>query len=613
MWYYLPEQAQPDTPVLFVMHGVKRDANRYRDEWQPHAQKHGFIIVAPEFSEAAFPGSAGYNYGGTLDDKGRPQPREEWSFGLLEPIFDAVKAAAGNRSARYSIYGHSAGAQFVHRYLCFVPEARVEKAIAANAGWWTLPDLSVEFPYGLHGSVLDEAGLKTMLQRPLVVLLGTADTDPNHPYLRRSTEAMAQGAHRFARGQFFFAAGQKQAEQLGVPFGWKLATAPDVGHVDKDMAPFAVAQLFGPAPLVGRDTAHVRVLFGGDTSHGESYQDGFVKNGETSILVEKGYDHGLVQLGRLLESADLRIINLETPLTTQKESPLKGKDYIHYSDPVKSPAAFNRFGPVVWSLANNHTLDQAVVGLNDTTAALAAAGHQGFGAGMNIDEAARPFVQPCRVGDHSFTLAVFGAFEYRKDYDENFQFYARTDRPGTAPIDVATTRKAIIELKRRIPDAYVVYFVHWGDNYRWKSAEQTEQAHALREAGVDLIIGHGSHAMQEVERDGRGWIFYSLGNFLFNSRGRFALNKTPPYGLPLVVDFSVQNGLLQTGLRVYPIVSDNMVTGYQPRFVSGQELAEIDALLAEKSGWHGAVRDAVRRGADDIGSYLEFGPVPGLK
>jgi poly-gamma-glutamate capsule biosynthesis protein CapA/YwtB (metallophosphatase superfamily) len=37
---------------------------------------------------------------------------------------------------------------------------------------------------------------------------------------------------------------------------------------------------------------------------------------------------------------------------------------------------------------------------------------------------------------------------------------------------------------------------------------------------VDLVVGAGAHMMQEVEHDGRGWVFHSLGNFLFNARGR---------------------------------------------------------------------------------------------
>ncbi|WP_395751226.1 CapA family protein [Prosthecobacter sp.] len=616
VWYYLPADAKPDTQVLFVMHGVKRDAERYRDEWLPHATERGFILVTPEFSEKDFPGSGGYNTGNMVDSKDRPLPREQWSFSFLEPIFDAVKKAAHNHNERYSIYGHSAGAQFVHRYLFFMPEARVAHAVAANAGWWTLPDLKVDFPYGLRGSILNEDSLKAILQRPLIVLLGTADTDPNHSNLRKTAEAEAQGPYRLARGQFFYASGQREAKALGVPLAWKLATAPGVGHVDKDMAPYAVEELFGRSTTsravtntIKDSTAHVRVLFGGDTNHGESYQDEYGKTSEGNILKKQGYEHGLGQLGKLLSAVDYRILNLETPLTTKHESPLAGKDYLHYSDPVKSPAAFQKYGPIAYSLANNHTMDQGADGLADTSAALKAAGAQSFGAGGTITEAARPLIQSFKLGEHAFTLAIFGAFEYRKNYDEDFHFYAGADLPGTAPVDVDIVRKAIVEVRKRTPAAFVVYFVHWGDNYAWKSEEQTKTAHALRAAGVDLIAGHGAHTMQEIEHDTRGWIFYSLGNFLFNARGRYTAHKAPPYSLPLVVDFHMQNGRLQAGLRVYPIVSDNQVTGYQPQFVSKQVLGEIYSLLADKSGWDPATRAEVKQGGDEIGSYLEFPPV----
>jgi hypothetical protein len=71
-----------------------------------------------------------------------------------------------------------------------------------------------------------------------------------------------------------------------------------------------------------------------------------------------------------------------------------------------------------------------------------------------------------------------------------------------------------------------------------------------------------------------------------------------------VVDLSRRKGQFQTGLRVYPIVSDNQTTGWQPRFANERELAEIDALLAEKRGWKVPARTAVKRGADESGRYL---------
>ena len=308
VWYYLPEAAVADAPILIAMHGVNRDADRYRDEWLPHARRYGFILVAPEFSNAPFPGSDGYTLGGG------------GAFGFIEPVFDAIKAATGNRSERYHLFGHSAGAQFVHRFLYFVPESRAENAVAANAGWWTLPDLKVDFPYGLRGSDVDEAALKKALRRPLTILLGMADTHTEDPNLRRTPEALAQGPHRFARGQNFFATAQREAAALKVPIGWQLATAPGVAHSNKGMAAFAVTHLFGPPVISGRDPARVRVLFGGDTSGGESYQEEYAKTGGVNIITEKGYEHGVGQLKRLLGAVDFRVINRKRPSVSNPSS-----------------------------------------------------------------------------------------------------------------------------------------------------------------------------------------------------------------------------------------------------------------------------------------------------
>jgi poly(3-hydroxybutyrate) depolymerase len=247
VWYYLPQNARADTPVLIVMHGVHRSARRHRDDWTPLAQKYGFLLVVPEFSEAAFPGSAGYAQGGMVDAQGHPVPRAQWTFNFIEPIFDTVKAATGNQSERYFLYGHSAGSQFVHRFLYFEPEARVAGAVSANAGWWTMPDPGIAFPYGLRGSGVDDAALKTMLQRPLIVLLGTADTDPADENLRKTPQAEAQGPNRLVRGHTFFDSGKHRAEALHVPFGWQLATAPGIAHTDAGMAAFAAERLFGRA------------------------------------------------------------------------------------------------------------------------------------------------------------------------------------------------------------------------------------------------------------------------------------------------------------------------------------------------------------------------------
>ena len=60
--------------------------------------------------------------------------------------------------------------------------------------------------------------------------------------------------------------------------------------------------------------------------------------------------------------------------------------------------------------------------------------------------------------------------------------------------------------------------VHWGDEYDdGPSLPQVRAAHALVDAGADLVIGHHPHVLQGVQRHGRGLIAYSLGNFLFEN------------------------------------------------------------------------------------------------
>jgi poly(3-hydroxybutyrate) depolymerase len=244
VWHYRPAAATADAPVLFVLHGVGRNAEDYLNDWVEQADQHHCLLVVPEFSKAEFPGEEAYNSGNLFDAAGQLRPRAQWSYSMIEPIFDQVRAQLGSRRTDYMIYGHSAGAQFVQRFLYFVPQARVTRAVAANAGWYMLPELATPFPYGLKGAPVDEAALRTALARPLVVLLGEADTDAQHQSLRHTPESDAQGLYRFARGQYFYAHAQAVAQSLPAPCHWTLATVPGVAHVNRDMAPFAARQLF---------------------------------------------------------------------------------------------------------------------------------------------------------------------------------------------------------------------------------------------------------------------------------------------------------------------------------------------------------------------------------
>lgn len=236
-----PDAWRRDGRVVFVMHGLNRDADRYRDGWMGLADRHGFLLVCPEFSREKFPGDEWYNFGGLRQAR---EPRLT-AFAVPDRVFADIRARFGATAPRYSLYGHSAGAQFVHRFLLLAPSATVDQAIAANAGWYTLPLFDQDFPFGLRGTAVTEAAVAEFLRRPLVLQLGEADTDPAHRSLRRDAGSDLQGTHRFARGLNYMAVGWREAAARGAPLAWRLVTVPGVGHENGRMAETAAKLLPG--------------------------------------------------------------------------------------------------------------------------------------------------------------------------------------------------------------------------------------------------------------------------------------------------------------------------------------------------------------------------------
>lgn len=254
VFYIKPKRVTPNTPVWFVMHGVNRNAQDYRDNWIELNRRYRAMILVPEFSSEDYPGSRAYNLGNMFDEQGQPVDRSLWSYTVIDRLFDHVVQREGLRSQGYGIFGHSAGAQFVHRLVLFVPDAKVRLAISANAGWYTMPDPDVSYPYGLADAQSTEAGLQAALGSPLVVLLGKEDNDPNHKHLRKTPEAESQGPHRLARGRSFFSQASARAQALDVPLAWRCIEVPRVGHSNTRMAPVA-AKLMARAPKArSRDT-----------------------------------------------------------------------------------------------------------------------------------------------------------------------------------------------------------------------------------------------------------------------------------------------------------------------------------------------------------------------
>lgn len=243
VFYFKPSKASAATPVWFVMHGTNRNADDYRDNWVELGTQHQALIVVPQFPKEEFPT---YHLGEVMDKKGTLRPRDKTLFALMEQLFSDVVSREHLACERYCIFGHSAGGQFVHRMVLFSPENRIALAVAANAGWYTLPDRSRAMPYGLEKAACDDQSLTRSFAMPLCVLLGDADTDPMHPLLNHSPGAEEQGPHRLARGRNFYDTAQREAGRLNAPFRWTLTTVPGVAHSNGQMAP-AAAKLMAQA------------------------------------------------------------------------------------------------------------------------------------------------------------------------------------------------------------------------------------------------------------------------------------------------------------------------------------------------------------------------------
>lgn len=241
VYAYFPRDVSAP-PVWVVMHGLKRNASDYYAAWLPHAQVRGAILLAPQFGAAQWPKSWCYQLGNVVTQAGEPVPRERWGFTAVEHAVDEAARRAKLSEAKFSIYGHGGGAQFVQRYVLHTGGARLALGIAANAGWYLVPTDAFPFPYGLRDSGIPEATLRVAFAAPQVIMSGSKDLRTDG-VMRRNEHTAPQGPTRVARAHYYFDQAQAAAARLGVPFDWRLVEVPEGGHAEGTMMPAATAMM----------------------------------------------------------------------------------------------------------------------------------------------------------------------------------------------------------------------------------------------------------------------------------------------------------------------------------------------------------------------------------
>ena len=249
VYYHIPAQAHSGSPVLLVFHGAGRDAEPSRNDLRELADEKGFVLLVPEFSDQYYPGSNLYNLGGVFVNGESPSlagllPEDRWTFSIVEPLFADARSRFRFDAQKFDAFGHSAGAQFLHRLLLFKPDLPLDRAVSNAAGWYTLPDTTIEYPYGMGTTNYSVSSIARIFSKDLRVSVGALDTDPNSFDLRHTPEADAQGNTRLERAQYFYQTGAQLAQPTGVPFRWRYSVWPSVGHDFQASAEFALQILY---------------------------------------------------------------------------------------------------------------------------------------------------------------------------------------------------------------------------------------------------------------------------------------------------------------------------------------------------------------------------------
>ncbi|HLN44690.1 MAG TPA: CapA family protein [Candidatus Sulfotelmatobacter sp.] len=238
-------------------------------------------------------------------------------------------------------------------------------------------------------------------------------------------------------------------------------------------------------------------------------------NGTIPRSVEFSYIWGnaLSELNCFLP--DLRLINLETSITTSDEY-WKGKGINYRMNPANIDC-LTAASIDYCSIANNHVLDWGYSGFEETIETLRKANISFSGAGENVQQAESPAIldikERGRVLIYSFGSITSGAPS---------EWAASTSRAGINLLEEKSfkTIKKQITAEKRTHDV-VVFSVHWGANWGYDiSFEQQDLAHRLiQDADVDVVWGHSSHHVKGFEVYNGKLILYGCGDFLNDYEG----------------------------------------------------------------------------------------------
>lgn len=251
-----------------------------------------------------------------------------------------------------------------------------------------------------------------------------------------------------------------------------------------------------------------------------------------------GHDYVWGEALAVLDRArpDLRIVNLETAVTTSDE-PWPGKG-IHYRMHPANVGVLAAAGIDCCVLANNHVMDWGREGLAETLESLSAAGICTAGAGADADAARAPARLPLAGGGR---LLIFARGTTSSGVPEDWAAAGSgkaaagsADAPDDARERAACAGVAVIGIDARAADALaaevlahrrpgdrVIVSLHWGENWvaRVPDAHRAFARRLIDAGAADLVHGHSSHHPLPIEVHRGKPILYGCGDLINDYEG----------------------------------------------------------------------------------------------
>lgn len=217
-----------------------------------------------------------------------------------------------------------------------------------------------------------------------------------------------------------------------------------------------------------------------------------------------------------LSDSDFTVVNVEGCIGNGSSK--ASKPLVH-ANPPECLSFLKKVNGNIWTLANNHIMDCGREGLESTLNIAEQNGVQTVGIGLNMTQAEKPIIIE-NDGSNIGIIAV--TQEETPEATENTEGCVLWNNNEKISQMIAD-----IKAKCR----WCIVIVHSGPEFNQLMPPSVrKQYKKYLQFGADIVIGHHPHVVQNYEEFGDKIIFYSLGNFIFDTDYQ-RLQKYTEYGV----------------------------------------------------------------------------------